>query len=100
MYKRNEGDHEPTLPFWRIAGVDGTQQNGERIMSLNGDKLIALRKAINENLRIQQGGAKPIPYIDVSNALGDICARQNHTVFGRRGCGEDSPPAPLIALGR
>lgn len=47
-----------------------------------------LRRAINENLRVQRGGAKPIPYIDVANVLTDIGARQNHVVFGRRGCGK------------
>ncbi len=43
---------------------------------------------INENLRVQRGGAESVPYIDVSNALNDISARQNHAVFGRRGCGK------------
>lgn len=43
---------------------------------------------INENLRVQRGGAEPVPYIDVSNGLGDIAARQNHAVFARRGCGK------------
>ena len=33
------------------------------------------------------GGETP-PYIDVSNAIVDICARQNHAVFARRGCGK------------
>ena len=47
-----------------------------------------LRSAINENLRVQRGGAKPVPYIDVSNSLGDVLARQNHAIFGRRGCGK------------
>jgi hypothetical protein len=47
-----------------------------------------LRLVINENLRVQRGGAEVVPYIDVSNALSDIAARQNHAVFGRRGCGK------------
>jgi len=47
-----------------------------------------LRQVITENLRIQQAGAKPVQYIDVHNALSDICARQNHAVFARRGCGK------------
>lgn len=47
-----------------------------------------LRTAINESLRIQRGGAEPVDYVDVSNALTDITARQNHVVFGRRGCGK------------
>jgi hypothetical protein len=51
-------------------------------------KLHKLRTVITENLRVQKGGAEPVPYIDVSNALGDVVARQNHAVFGRRGCGK------------
>jgi len=51
-------------------------------------KITELRNAITENLRVQKGTIKSIPYIDVSNALNDICTRQNHTVFGRRGCGK------------
>jgi Cdc6-like AAA superfamily ATPase len=50
--------------------------------------LNALRTAINENLRVQRGGAKPVPFIDVSNVLNDVGARQNHAIFGRRGCGK------------
>lgn len=51
-------------------------------------QLADLRKVINENLRVQRSGADPVPYIDVSSALSDICARQNHVVFARRGCGK------------
>jgi energy-coupling factor transporter ATP-binding protein EcfA2 len=57
-------------------------------MSVDPDKLKKLRLAINENLRIQRGGAESVPYIDISNVLIDITARQNHAVFGRRGCGK------------
>jgi hypothetical protein len=57
-------------------------------MSITENQLQSLRRVINENLRVQRGGAEPIPYIDVSNALSDICARQNHAVFARRGCGK------------
>ena len=51
-------------------------------------KLTKLRFAINENLRVQRGGADPVPYIAVGNVLHDVGARQNHTVFARRGCGK------------
>jgi len=51
-------------------------------------KLTKLRLVINENLRVQRGGADPVPYIDVGNVLNDIQARQNHVVFARRGCGK------------
>jgi energy-coupling factor transporter ATP-binding protein EcfA2 len=51
-------------------------------------KLTNLRRAITENLRVQRGGAEAIPYIDVTNVLTDIGARQNHAIFGRRGCGK------------
>lgn len=55
---------------------------------LDTKQLGHLRRVINENLRVQRSGADPVPYIDVSSALTDICARQNHTVFARRGCGK------------
>lgn len=51
-------------------------------------QLLALRTAITENLRVQRGGAEHISYIDVSNALNDAMARQNHAIFARRGCGK------------
>jgi len=57
-------------------------------MKSQDPKLIRLRQLITENLRIQRGGGEPPPYIDVSNALVDICSRQNHAVFARRGCGK------------
>jgi hypothetical protein len=50
--------------------------------------LTRLRQVINENLRVQQGGPETVPYIDVSNALNDVATRQNHVIFGRRGCGK------------
>jgi len=58
------------------------------ISAMNPNALKKLRLAINENLRVQRGGAKPVPYIDVSNSLSDVSARQNHAIFGRRGCGK------------
>jgi hypothetical protein len=57
-------------------------------MAISSKQVARLRRVINENLRIQRGGAEPVPYIDVSNALSDISARQNHAVFARRGCGK------------
>lgn len=55
---------------------------------MNPDALKKLRLAINKSSRVQRGGAKPISYIDVSNSLIDVAARQNHAIFGRRGCGK------------
>jgi len=52
------------------------------------ENLRKLRTVITENLRVQRGGADPVPYIDVGNVLGDVAARQNHAIFGRRGCGK------------
>ena len=52
------------------------------------ERLTKLRLVINENLRVQRGGAESIPYIDVANVLNDIAARHNHVIFGRRGCGK------------
>jgi len=47
-----------------------------------------LSKVITENLRVQRDGYKLVPYIDVSNVLVDVSARQNHVIFARRGCGK------------
>jgi hypothetical protein len=55
---------------------------------MDTNKLSRLRTVITENLRVQRGGADPVPYIDVGNVLGDVAARQNHAIFGRRGCGK------------
>ena len=52
------------------------------------EKLMVLRKVITENLRVQLGSSASVAYVDVSNALVDVVARQNHVVFGRRGCGK------------
>lgn len=51
-------------------------------------KLTALRQKITESLRIQRGSSEAVPYIDASNILDDVCARQNHAIFARRGCGK------------
>jgi len=50
-------------------------------------KIENLRKVITENLRIQRGG-ETIDYINIGTALSDVCAKQNHAVFARRGCGK------------
>lgn len=55
---------------------------------MQAEELRKLRTVITENLRVQRGGADPVPYIDVGNVLGDVAARQNHAIFGRRGCGK------------
>jgi hypothetical protein len=52
------------------------------------EQLGKLRTVITENLRVQRGGAEPVPYIDVANVIGDVAARQNHAIFGRRGTGK------------
>jgi Cdc6-like AAA superfamily ATPase len=57
-------------------------------MTRRSDKLKSLRLVITENLRVQRGGSKSIPYVDIANVLGDITTRQNHAIFGRRGCGK------------
>src|ERR1035437_7022110 len=63
-------------------------RKADTLCGVNPTALKTLRLAINENLRVQRGGAKPVPYIDVSNSLSDVSARQNHAIFGRRGCGK------------
>lgn len=57
-------------------------------MSIDEIKLRLLRQKITESLRIQRDSAEAVPYIDPSNVLGDVSARQNHAIFARRGCGK------------
>jgi len=47
-----------------------------------------LRRIVQENIRVQRGGSDAVEYVDVSRALADIVTKQNHVVFGRRGCGK------------
>lgn len=47
-----------------------------------------LRKIITESLRVQRHGPKQVGYVDSANDLADACAKQNHVIFGRRGCGK------------
>ena len=47
-----------------------------------------LRTIVQESLRVQRDSPEPVDYIDVSNAVSDAVARQNHVIFGRRGCGK------------
>ena len=50
--------------------------------------LTDLRRRITESLRIQRDSSEAVPYIDTSNVVGDVSARQNHAIFARRGCGK------------
>lgn len=59
-----------------------------RKVAIEEKKINALRRKITESLRIQRDSSETLPYIDTANVLNDICARQNHTVFARRGCGK------------
>jgi len=52
------------------------------------DKLTKLRLLITENLRIQKYSGDDVPYIDATNSEVLIRAKQNHAIFGRRGCGK------------
>ncbi len=47
-----------------------------------------LREIITESLRVQMNGPKLVGYVDSSNSLADSMTRQNHVIFGRRGCGK------------
>lgn len=47
-----------------------------------------LRRIVQESIRVQRSGTKTIDYVDVSRALADMVAKQNHVIFGRRGCGK------------
>jgi len=57
-------------------------------MSLSDSQLTALRQKITEGLRIQRDTTEPVPYMDGGNVVGDVCAKQNHAIFARRGCGK------------
>lgn len=50
--------------------------------------VVELRRLIQENTRTQKGSPIEIDYVDVTHALADAMTRQNHVVFGRRGCGK------------
>jgi len=56
-------------------------------MASTDTKLQRLRQVITENLRVQRDG-ETIDYINVGTALNDACAKQNHAIFARRGCGK------------
>ena len=47
-----------------------------------------LRRVVQESIRVQRGGSGNIEYVDVTRALADVVTRQNHVIFGRRGCGK------------
>ncbi|HEY5259885.1 MAG TPA: hypothetical protein VIJ46_04485, partial [Rhabdochlamydiaceae bacterium] len=53
----------------------------------NAEKLATLRQIITENLRVQRDAAS-IDYVNVGTAFSDARAKQNHTIFARRGCGK------------
>lgn len=57
-------------------------------MIVSDPRLVKLRQIITENLRIQRGNDERLLYIDPSSVLTDVCAKQNHTIFARRGCGK------------
>ncbi len=56
-------------------------------MKVEEAKLSRLRELITEGLRVQHDG-ESIEYINVGHALEDACARANHVIFARRGCGK------------
>jgi len=47
-----------------------------------------LRTIVQESLRVQRDSPEPVDYIDAAHAVSDAIARQNHVIFGRRGCGK------------
>lgn len=57
-------------------------------MTIEPEQLKKLRRVIQENLRIQKGAGQNLSYISVGSVMDDVCARQNHAVFARRGCGK------------
>jgi hypothetical protein len=61
---------------------------GDLNLALDEHKLQSLRQRVTESLRIQWHSVDAVPYIDAANVVGDVCARQNHAIFARRGCGK------------
>ena len=51
-------------------------------------KVQQLRTIVQESIRVQRDSSETIDYIDGANAIRDAVARQNHVIFGRRGCGK------------
>ncbi len=51
-------------------------------------QLDSLRTIITENLRVEGATSPDHAYVDVGHALAKAKARQNHAIFGRRGCGK------------
>jgi hypothetical protein len=47
-----------------------------------------LRAIVQESIRVQRHGAESVEYVDSANAIRDAVTRQNHVIFGRRGCGK------------
>lgn len=47
-----------------------------------------LRTIVQEGIRVQRGSPESVNYVDAGNAISDAIARQNHVIFGRRGCGK------------
>ena len=47
-----------------------------------------LRTIVQEGIRIQRETPELVSYVDAANAISDAIARQNHVIFGRRGCGK------------
>lgn len=56
--------------------------------SKDKSKLKTLRRVVTEGLRVQRGAPNTIAYVDVTGALDNVSARQNHVIFARRGCGK------------
>ncbi|EEB70999.1 conserved hypothetical protein [Ruegeria sp. R11] len=51
------------------------------------EKTQKLREIITENLRIQRH-SESVEYVDTDSFILDLKAKQNHTIFARRGCGK------------
>jgi hypothetical protein len=47
-----------------------------------------LRTIVQERIRVQRDTPEPVEYVDTGHVLSDATARQNHVIFGRRGCGK------------
>jgi len=75
------------LPLDAIFVLTSSERNIELGESMSS-AVQELRTIVQEGIRVQRGGADPVDYIDAANAVRDAIARQNHVIFGRRGCGK------------
>jgi hypothetical protein len=56
--------------------------------SIMSRKIGKFRTIIQESLRVQEGSAEDVKYVDFGTVVSDVSVKQNHVIFARRGCGK------------